>query len=118
MATAKKPIVLASKLPVPQDPHGFMVEMRRELARSIGRVKHNEGKQEALLKTLAVFKQYALDRFKDAQKREASARKSREAITAAAEATNRDAAAVRAEKLRNDAETLAAQADRIEGKIK
>lgn len=114
MAKAKTP-VLVSKLEIPRDVHGLMVETRREIARSIGRVKHNKEKQETLLATLKVFTEYAKARFEDAVAREKEAAKERAEKRKVAEEINQDRAAGRVNTLRTDAEKLLAQADRIEG---
>jgi len=71
------------KLPFPSDRSGFMSSMKREVARSIGRIMADETKLEDLLGTLDVLRQYAIDKHEYQKDRLERAKKAKAAkITA------------------------------------
>lgn len=117
MANAKTPIVVA-KPDVPVDPHGITTNMKREIARAVGRVGHKADKQEVLIGTLKGFIKYAEARHKDAIVREKIMAEKRRAKSEEQSQLGLNAAAVAVEQKRRAAEQLLAAADRIEGKIK
>lgn len=86
-ATVKTKIVNESKLVLPQDIGGFSVNFRREAARSIGRIMADEKKLECFRELLAVFAQYAEDRFEHQINVRDDALKAKAVALKAAEAT-------------------------------
>ena len=112
---AKEPILNPNGLPVPPDEWGFTSKMKREAVRAIGRVGSNKAKQDVILETLAVFTQYAKDRYADSVARakvEAETRTRREADKAEWLKQERQHAA---DRIRADAGALIAKADLIDG---
>lgn len=115
MARAKEPILNPDRLPLPVDEHGFTNKMKREIARSIGRVGPSKQKQEVLVETLGVFMQYAKDRHADSVKRaKVDIARMEEREKARAEVARRDAEK-RAADIRRDAAELLEQANQIDG---
>lgn len=57
--------VNAAKLPWPQDKQGITSRLKREIARSIGRVQGDEAKRKLVEEVLAIGNTYLKDKFKD-----------------------------------------------------
>lgn len=72
--TKPTPIVNSRLLKYPQDRGGVTSKLRREAARSVGRIAGDEVKLKLVLDTLDVARQYALDKF-EAQKETAELRR-------------------------------------------
>ncbi len=60
-STKKKtaPVLHAHKLVLPQDPQGFTGNLRRELARSVGRIAGDQKRLDSFVETLSVFQDFA-----------------------------------------------------------
>ncbi len=65
----KAPVLHAHKLALPQDPQGFTGNLRRELARSVGRIGGDNVRLESFIETLNVFQDFARNKAQ-AQKEE------------------------------------------------
>ncbi len=71
--TTKTPVLHAHKLKLPTDPQGFSGNLRRELARAVGRIGGDDERLASFIETLEVFKDFAVNKTQ-AQKDELQAK--------------------------------------------
>lgn len=114
-AKAKTPAVTNPlKLVFPQDRAGITPGMRREVARTIGRVKGDPAKMEIFRETLAVLAKYGEDVFAKEVAAKEAAIEARAKAKAAEEARQAKLAEQRALDKRAAAEALVKEAEALE----